>query len=108
MRLLVPDEPDTVENNVQYRSLGRSFYRCLKEFDLADLHSQVHDEAVDLIEHILKVLNDPDLDDARCLDEIVLLYQRRLGVASARHEKRILKRLQGREPDSPEPAPGTE
>ena len=108
MRLLVPDEPDTVENNVQYRALGHSFYRCLKEFDLADLHSQVHDEAVDLIEHILKVLNDPDLDDARCLDEIVLLYQRRLGVASARHEKRILKRLQGREPDSPEPAPGTE
>ena len=70
MRLLVPDEPDTVENNVQYRALGRSFYRCLKEFDLADLHSQVHDEAVDLIENILKVLNDPDLDDAHCLDEL--------------------------------------
>ena len=49
MRLFVPDEPDTVENNIQYRALGRSFYRCLKEFDLADLHSQVHDEAVDLL-----------------------------------------------------------
>ena len=54
------------------------------------------------------VLDDPDLDDAHCLDEIVLLYQRRLGVASTRHEKRILKRIQGKNPDSPEPAPGTE
>ena len=96
MRLFVPDEPDTVENNIQYRALGRSFYRCLREFDLADLHSQVHDEAVDLLEDILMVLDDPDLDDAHCLDEIVLLYQRRLGVASARHEKRVLKRLRGR------------
>ena len=75
MRLFVPDEPDTVENNIQYRALGRSFYRCLREFDLADLHSQVHDEAVDLLEDILMVLDDPDLDDAHCLDEIVLLYQ---------------------------------
>ena len=79
MRLFVPDEPDTVENNIQYRALGRSFYRCLREFDLVDLHSQVHDEAVDLLEDILMVLDDPDLDDAHCLDEIVLLYQRRLG-----------------------------
>lgn len=106
MRLFVPDEPDTVENNIQYRALGRSFYRCLREFDLADLHSQVHDEAVDLLEDILMVLDDPDLDDAHCLDEIVLLYQRRLGVVSARHEKRVLKRLQGRDPDSPETGAG--
>lgn len=54
------------------------------------------------------VLDDPDLDDAHCLDGIVLLYQRRLGVASTRHEKRILKRIQGKNPNSPEPAPGTE
>ena len=56
----------------------------------------------------LFVPDEPDLDDAHCLDEIVLLYQRRLGVASARHEKRILKRIQGKNPDGPEPAPGTE
>lgn len=99
MRLFISDDPDTVENNIQYYSIGRSFYRCLKEWNLASLQNDVHDEAVMLLEQIFRLLNDSDLDDTHCMDEIVLLYMRHLDLHCARHQERIYQLMQGKTPD---------
>lgn len=87
MRLFVFDEPDTVKGNIQYGALGRSFYRCLKEFDLAELNSGVHDDAVEMLEKIYVLLNDEKLDDAACLEKIGFLYQKRLALPVLRKKK---------------------